>query len=128
MVKDGGKHGNKNFKPMNNEQPFRSNHNLSFEVAPWIMGDFTRFRIGTCHGLWRATDDCYQILAIDNEVKGNGHLIDVFEWFENSCKRDKKNLMVLELWNNDFAKYLIRVKGFEQFNEDYNIIKYFTKM
>lgn len=97
------------------KQYFTSTHDLPFEVAPWefdIGEGFERFRIGTCGGLWRAKDNEYQILAIDNKEKGNGHLQDVFDWFINSCKRDKKNLRILEVWNKQFRKHLIEKRGF----------------
>jgi len=101
------------------KQYFTSTHNLTFEVAPWEfdIGDrFERFRIGTCGGLWRCKDNEYQILAIDNKEKGNGHLEDVFDWFINSCKRDKKSLVILELWNRRFKKHLMEKRGFKQYH------------
>lgn len=93
-------------------QDFKSEHGLAFEVAPWITHEFSRFRIGTCEGLWRSTKKSYDILAITNDKIGNGHLNDVFQWFENSCKRDKKSLRVLELWNEQFKQPLINKRGF----------------
>lgn len=101
---------------------FKTTHDLSFETAPWIVSDFTRFRIGSCHGLWRSTDDSYDILAVDNESSGNGHLNDVFEWFEHSCKRDKKVLRVLECMNKRFEIHLIEKRGFKG---EYNLEKKF---
>lgn len=105
---------------------FQSSHALNFEVADWVMGPYVQFRIGTCHGLWNATDNSYDILAIDNKEKGNGHLEDVFEWFENSCKRDNKDLKVLEVWNKTFKRHLIEKRGFNDIGKD-NLIKYFKK-
>jgi len=110
---------------MEAETQFESTHKLDFEAAPWIMGDFMQFRIGTCHGLWGVTDTTYDILAIDNREKGNGHLEDVFEWFENSCKRDGKDLRILEVWNGNFLKHLITKRGF-QHESELNLIKKFT--
>lgn len=97
-------------------------HKLDFEVAEWNMPSFTQFRIGTCHGLWRSTKDTYDILAIDNDEPGNGHLEDVFQWFESCCKRDKRDLMVLEVWNADFMKHLLTKRGFTSAG-GYNVIK-----
>lgn len=91
----------------------KTKHNLPFESRPWIMGQFIEFRVGTCHGLWKCRNNEYQILAIENDEKGNGHLDDVFQWFENSCKRDKFNLAILEVWNRDFKKHLIKKRGFK---------------
>ena len=101
---------------------FQSSHGLDFEVADWIMGPFIQFRIGTCHGLWGVTGESYDILAIDNKEKGNGHLEDVFEWFENSCRRDNRDLKVLEVWNKAFKKHLIEKRGFIDIGGD-NVLK-----
>ena len=103
---------------------FQSSHGLYFEVAPWLAPMFKRFRIGTCEGLWAVNNESYDILAIDNKEKGNGHLEDVFEWFENSCKRDNRDLRVLEVWNKKFMKHLIEKRGFTDIGGD-NVIKYF---
>jgi hypothetical protein len=107
-------------------------HHLDFEACEWesMMGideDFTKFRIGTCEGLWRSTDKTYDILVIDNLQPGNGHLEDVFQWFEYSCKRDKKNLRVLECWNKHFKMHLIRKRGFSTEGKD-NVVKHYKKM
>lgn len=97
-------------------KPFESTHKLTFEVAYGhvheVEDGWLRFRIGTCAGMWRSVEDAYEILAISNDVPGNGHLSDVFEWFENSCKRDKKNFRIRELWNEEFKKHLIEKRGF----------------
>lgn len=113
---------------------FKSTHDLSFEAAEWelskwgmteLMGsEFKRFRIGTCSGLWQSTDKSYDILAIDNSKRGNGHFDDVLEWFENSCKRDKKHLMFLEVWNEKLMKHLIEKRGFIKVDK-FNLIKSF---
>jgi hypothetical protein len=105
---------------------FQSSHILDFEVTNWIMGPYIQFRIGTCHGLWNATGESYDILAIDNKEKGNGHLEDVFEWFENSCRRDNRDLKVLEVWNQKFKKHLIEKRGFIDIGGD-NVIKKIRK-
>jgi hypothetical protein len=94
-------------------------HRLDFEAAPWepIPGfpaakDFNRFRIGTCEGLWQSTENSYEILAITNSIPGNGHFEDVLQWFEHSCKRDRKHLKILEIMNMRFRKHLITKRGF----------------
>jgi len=104
-------------------------HALEFEARPWepslsIRGqrDYAEFRVGTCEGLWSTIDDAYQILVITNHAPGNGHLTDVFEWFENSCKRDGKHLRILEVWNQGFRKHLIEKRGFKPDGGD-NLIK-----
>lgn len=102
----------------------QTEHNLDFEVAEWITNDFMRFRIGTCEGLWAGDDKTYDILAVTNKQLGNGHLNDVFQWFEFSCKRDKKALRILEVWNKEFKTHLITKRGFIKLGND-DLIKYF---
>lgn len=104
---------------------FRTTHSLPFLSAPWHRDPAWQvFKIGTCNGQWRATRDAYEILTIVNDDPGNGHLADVFEWFENSCKRDNKSLRVREVWNKKFLKYLIRKRGFVRERGD-DVIKHF---
>ena len=109
------------------EIQYISKHKLDFEVAEWIMRPYMRFRIGTCTGLWNATNDTYDILAIDNSDKGNGHFEDVLQWFENSCKRDGKNFRFLEVWNKNLKKHLIAKRGFKDIGE-YNLLKIIDQM
>ena len=105
------------------EVGFKSTHNLLFETAPFYTPDAIRFRVGTCTGIYSYESTKYIIIGITNHEQGNGHLDDVFEWFENSCKRDKKNLMVAEIMNRRFRKHLIEKRGFTALDED-NVIKY----
>lgn len=98
---------------------FKSTHDLPFMSAEWnnpigmlLGGGWMLYKIGTVEGQWRCHDGAYQILSFLNDVPGNGHLQDVFDWFENSCKRDKKALQVLELFNERFATHLISKRGF----------------
>ena len=65
----------------------------------YMGGSFKCFRVGTCEGLWRSTPENYEILAIVNKKKGNGHFQKALWWFEQSCKRDKKKLRIIKVWN-----------------------------
>jgi hypothetical protein len=92
---------------------FTSTHGLDFEIADQLFaGKYVRFRVGTCHGCYDTTDKFYRILAVENTEKGNGHFTDVLDWFENSCRRDGKNLMFLEILNPRFKKHLEKI-GFK---------------
>ena len=95
---------------------FKSSHNLAFETAHWNSPfndeGIQMFRVGTIEGLWRSTDKSYDIIAILNKDPGNGHLNDLFEWFEQSCKRDKKYLRVLEIMSDEFFIHLTTKRGF----------------
>lgn len=106
----------------------QTKHNLDFEACPWesalgVDENFTKFRIGTCEGLWKATDTTYDILAITNSQPGNGHFEDVLQWFEHSCKRDRKSFRILEVWNKRFKMHLIRKRGFSLQGMDHVIKK-----
>lgn len=110
---------------------FISKHKLVFEVGPWDMAKFfpakenyQRFRVGTVEGLFGFDDDNYYILALQNNELHNGHFDDVLEWFENSCKRDKKNLVIQEVWNPSLKLHLIKKRGFSVMGKD-NVIKKF---
>lgn len=113
---------------LNNEPEFKSTNGLDFLCAPWIAGSgFVAFKIGTCHGLYGSDEKNFQILSIINDSPGNGHLQDVFDWFENSCKRDKKGLMIMEVWNPFLKKHLLEKRGFEEVTTDY-LLKSFDKI
>jgi hypothetical protein len=102
-------------------------HNLDFEARRWwISHDIKEFRVGTCNGLWFCTKDSYVIMTVCNSQPNNGHLDDVFEWFERSCKRDKKALKVTEIVNKKFYMHLITRRGFTPIDKE-NVIKIFTK-
>lgn len=101
---------------------FASTHKLPFEAAPWEFNDLLpvspdspilRFRIGTCEGIFFSDKESYTIIAIDNKYPGNGHLQDVFDWFENSCKRDKKSLRFVDIINHRFLKHLKEKQSFK---------------
>ncbi len=89
-------------------------HKLDFEAAPWYDPDFVRFRVGTCKGLYMPAKSFLGLLAIENESPGNGHLTDVFEWFEYSAKTNKIPLQVMECMNKRFKRHLIDKRGFKE--------------
>lgn len=93
---------------------FSTTHDLDFEVGPWPFPEYKRFRIGTVEGLWGNDLEKMRfiILAIHNSEPGNGHLEDVFEWFQYSCRREGFDLMVDQCWNKDFKRHLIQKRGF----------------
>jgi hypothetical protein len=105
--------------------PFQSSHKLDFLNADDFP--YSLFKIGTCNGQWGCLKDSYFILSILNDEPGNGHLDDVFEWFENSCKRDGKNLLVLEIMNERFYTHLTSKKGFIPLDDQGdNVVKVFN--
>lgn len=103
----------------------KTSHTLDFECRPWGRdSQWTDFRVGTCHGLYRAKKEAYEILAIDNHEPGNGHFKDVMEWFEESCRRDGKALRFLEVINERFGRHLVEKRGFV-WEDISNLIKHF---
>lgn len=111
---------------------FESTNKLEFEVArspyEFIGVPHQMFRVGTCEGQFGSTDDSYYIMSVKNSKKGNGHLNDVFEWFENSAKRDGKNLLVVECINKKFYEHLLSKRGFISLDSgNSNCIKIFNK-
>jgi len=74
---------------------------------PWAV-----FKVGTCHGQYRKTPEAYEILSVVNDNPGNGHLGDVFEWFEYACRRSRLPLRMLRFTNIPFMKHLIAKRGF----------------
>lgn len=99
-------------------------HNLAFEVRQGLS--FMEYRVGTVTGQWGSCSDSFFILSFLNHEPGNGHLDDVFEWFYNSCKRDGKNLIILECMNDAFKKHLIAKRDFIPLGVDH-LIKVYNK-
>lgn len=104
-------------------------HRLDFLVVDWsplpgmpVANDFKKYRVGSCDGLWQSTKTSYDILSIINSVKGNGHFNDVIQWFEYSCKRDRKDFRFLEVWNEELYKHLVTKRKFRS-DGGYNLIK-----
>lgn len=83
------------------------------------------FRVGTCSGVWYPTPEEYRILFICNSQKGNGHFEDVIEWFQASCKRDKRDLVFEEVLTERLKKHLEK-RGFIRREND--MIKSFKKI
>ena len=110
------------------ENQLKTKHNLDFEVCENSGYSFPLFRVGTCSGQWGSTRDSYFILSVINDKPGNGHLDDVFEWFEFSCKRDNKNLLVLECMNESFYLHLLSKREFIPLDDKGNsLIKIFNR-
>lgn len=116
-------------------------HKLDFEVAEWksflghigwLLSKLSKrqhwalYSVGTIHGQWIATETAYEVLSIFNNEPGNGHLGDMFEWFEHSCKRDKKDFIIREFWNDNFKRHCIEKRGFKLYGKN-DLIKCYTK-
>lgn len=109
-------------------EEFHSTHRLLFEVAPWFRdpeGVIKLFRVGTCEGQWFCSNIAYHILSVANNEPGNGHLQDVFDWFEYACKRDCLNLMIMDFFNERFKLHCIKKRGFAIVPNSDHVIKTF---
>ena len=98
-------------------QEFTSTNNVPFEAMPSTFPGTMYFKVGTCRGMYDYTGDAYRIIAIENDEKNNGNFQDVLDWFENSCKRDGKDLQFVELWNESLSKHLEEKRGFKLFKK-----------
>ena len=109
------------------EKEFRSSHSLIFEDGGPFRWDqnFRHFRIGTVQGLYGSIDKSYCVLAIINNSPGNGHILDFYQYFERSCRRDGYSFRILELTNPEFKKHLIQTQGFKDIGNNH-VEKIFT--
>lgn len=99
-------------------------HKLNFNTSLWISPfnilsqddeddiPWRIYHIGTMHGQFRITKDSIEILSFLNESPGNGHLQDVFEWFEFLSNTEGKPIVIRECWNPGFKQHLISKRGF----------------
>lgn len=107
----------------------QTSNSLSFDVHPYNKpfprGYFWEcFEVGTCNGLFFKTPTSINIYSICNKEANNGHLNDVFEWFDYFCKRDNKDFIIMDVFNRNFKKHLIEKREFESFESDHVIKKY----
>lgn len=82
--------------------------------APTKYAGFFGFRVGTCEGLWRATPDAFEILAVVNRERGNGHFAQAMKWFELSAIREKKKIRLLQTFNFKLYWQSIRKHGYRR--------------
>lgn len=105
----------------------KTTHNLPFlQAGQWYVDpQYIHFKVGTVTGLYRFAENSIDILGITNEESGNGHVRDVFEWFEFSCKHQKKPfLKVLECWNVKLREMCLK-NGFTEVKDTDNLQKQF---
>ena len=67
----------------------------------------------------------YEIISVINDKRGNGHLDDVFQWFEYAAKRDGRALKILEFFNGEFKRHCIEKRGFISIPGTDDVIKIF---
>lgn len=88
-----------------------------FRAAPWhlaqAMGDdLVNFTFGTCDGLMRVLDGTLGLIAINNEVKGNGQFKQFMQFFEELAAAMYLDTSVLEIENRGLYKHLVEKWGY----------------
>lgn len=104
-------------------------HKLDFEVAEWPHHPTIKvFRIGTCNGqfFWMIKKEIKVLclLCVVNDEPGNGHLDDVFCWFEESARKAKCPLMIMDFFNPDFKRHCIEKRGYREVPQTDHLIKF----
>lgn len=102
----------------------KTKHNLDFEAVPWPRNPFIIvFRVGTCHGQYDMDDKQLRLISVINESQGNGHLEDVFEWFEYASKVNELDFIICEFFNERFKRHCIEKRGFRELPGTNDLIK-----
>lgn len=70
------------------------------------------FHFGECHGLMEQSADSLRIIAIVNEVSGNGDFSALMSKLEEIADEMQVPLEIVHLWNNGLAACLKR-RGYE---------------
>jgi len=124
-----GEHPNRQQRRWLDKQPwakakdqFLSPSKLVFEISNWIKPECIRFRMGTITGLWGETPTTHDIIEIENSKPNNGHLQDVFNWFEGFCQKTNKDFRVTNITNQGFGKHLDEKRGFEVFSNGHKTV------
>lgn len=106
-------------------------HKLDFEIADWKWSKKIKvFRVGTCHGqfFWHhlpGFGDVLCLLSVINDKPGNGHLDDVFQWFEGSARRALEPLLIMDFHNEAFKRHCIEKRGFKEVPGTDHVVKFF---
>jgi hypothetical protein len=102
-------------------------HKLDFMATVWHRDPgIMVFKVGTCHGQYVFSDQGLEIISIINDKPGNGHLNDVFQWFEYAARVQKLNLLIRAFMNNRFKKHCIKKRGFKAIPKTDDVIKVLT--
>jgi hypothetical protein len=108
-------------------------HHLNFLSSPWNdplgVGGYMAFKIGTCNGLYTIKPQMLMLISVNNEERGNGHLNDVFEWFEYGAKFQSVPLSIVAFLNDRFYHHCLEKRGFHPWTWENQkaVIKYFDR-
>lgn len=72
-----------------------------------------KFICGTVDGIFTVERDRIVMIGIGNMDPGNGHVVDVFQWFDRAAKELKKDFWVVEIINAGFHRCLVERHGFQ---------------
>lgn len=99
-------------------------HNLDFLATHWHRDPRVMvYKVGTCSGQYQFIDGKLVLISVINDQPGNGHLDDVFEWFEFAARSQHVPLVIAEFFNDRFKKHCIDKRGFKQIPGTDNVIK-----
>jgi hypothetical protein len=102
----------------------QTKHNLDFQAAEWKRDKrIMVFKVGTCHGQYYFSKKGIEIVSIKNDNPGNGHLDDVFEWFEYAARTQHKTLFIREFINYRFMNHCIHKRGFIRMDGTMDVYK-----
>ena len=97
---------------------------LEWLERSWKSPDGTMFRdfkIGACTGIYKATGQGYEILAVVSDYKGDFNL--ALSWFEKSAIRDNFYLSFLLVGNPKLEK---KLRGLGYVGKSERMVKLFT--
>jgi hypothetical protein len=72
-----------------------------------------KFICGTVDGIFTVEKERVVMIGIGNMQPGNGHITDVFQWFERACRELKKNFWIVEIINEGFYRHLVEKHCFQ---------------
>lgn len=78
-----------------------------------------QFRFGTCHGLFRHKPKWFEIMAVDNQVKGNLHYGYLLDHLEVTARKSGQGLRIYDMNNPKLRDFLLDA-GWRM--EEWNII------
>ena len=117
---------------------FKTTNDQYFYSAPYDrplnVDGYIAFKVGTVNGIWLSDKEAIIILAVMNNKPGNGHFVDLFDWFEVACIQAELPLIFKEVDNlkeempslqlsGTLAKHLVEKRGFKRIEGTDDYIK-----
>lgn len=71
-----------------------------------------QFRFGTCHGLFRHSERWFEIMAVDNMVKGNLHYGYMLDHLERTAATTGQGIRIHDIGNKNMRDFLLDRHGY----------------